>query len=143
LQSSNSPQSKAVHRGTWASAIRRGLFAAAAFLTLTSTAGCMVEAMYAVPVALDTAGSAIARALPVNEKKYIVHSTRIPPGELALATAPKPVPDPALADADKFPRNLPQLSSQAPSPPAQITAAASPVPMPVLIDSALARRTRT
>ena len=136
-----SPQSKPVRHRTWGTAIRRGLFAAATLLALTSTAGCMVEAMYAVPVALDTAGSAIARALPANEKKYIVHSTRMPPGEPTLAAAPKPAP--ALADAGKAPREQAISHSPTPAVPAPTTAVASPVPMPVLTDGALARRTRT
>jgi hypothetical protein len=115
--------------------------AAAAILALTSTAGCMVEAMYAVPVALDTAGSAIARVLPVDERKYIVHSNRLPPGEPALAAAPKP--SPALADAGKSTREKAAPPAPAPASATPATAVASPVPMPVLIESALARRTRT
>jgi hypothetical protein len=140
LQSSHSSQSNAARRRAWGPAVRRALAAAAALLALTSTAGCMVEAMYAVPVALDTAGSAIAHALPLNEKKYIVHSTRVPPGEPTLAAAPEPAPNPALTDAGNATQYPPQPYS-----PAQIAAPtpAAASPMPVLIDSALARRTRT
>jgi hypothetical protein len=118
---------------------------AAAILALTSTAGCVVDAMYAVPVALDTAGTAIARALPVNEEKYIVRSHRMPPDEPALAAAPKrasapaeaarPVPD--LADARKAARQ--QAAPDLTTPTTAVTGLA---PMPVLMDAAVARRTR-
>jgi hypothetical protein len=100
----------------------------------------MVEAMYSVPVALDTAGSAIAHALPFNEKKYIVRAARVPPAEPALTAALEPAPDPNMADAGNATQYPPQPYSPAQAA-APTTAATSP--MPVLIDSALARRTRT
>lgn len=130
-------------RGT---AVKRGLAAGAAILVLSSTSGCMVEAMYAVPIALNGAATSIARALPpVDETKYIVHTPRVPPGEPLLAKASSPQPtSPALADASKRPPSPGQMGTSAlPAEPTSPTVAAdSPAPMPVLNSGALARRGR-
>ncbi len=117
--------------------IRRGLVAAAAILLACSSAGCMVEAMYAVPIALDGVAGSIARALPMDEKKYVVHSPRMPAAEPALAARPQePVGLPPVAQAPS-----PAPAPASPQPPA--AAAPSPANMPTLSAGALAQRTRT
>ena len=127
--------------------MKRSLVAAAAIVALFSTAGCVVETMYAVPIALNGAATSIARALPpVDETKYIVHTPRVPPGEPLLAKTPAPEPaGPSLADASKRPPADPPTPATVPSaqPASPTVAAQSPAPMPTLTDGALARRTRT
>ena len=147
MQSSQLSNVCVVRPAAWGTVVGRGLAAAAAILVLCSTACCMVEAMYAVPIALDGAASTIARALPpIDEAKYIVHTPHVPPGEPMFAKAPAPqVTAPALADAAKRPQPATQIPATTPQaqPTSPAAVAESPIPMPALSAGALARRSRT
>lgn len=144
LQSSQESNVNSARHATRGDLLKWSLAATAALLALACNTGCMVEAMYAVPVALEGAATSIARALPVDEPRYIVHTPRIPSREPALAKAqantspstPQPAPAPALADAAKSATS----HGQAPAPTA--SPAASATPMPILLDNAIVRRTR-